>query len=60
MSVIFSNCGECAHFKKVIKTNDSYKYICDAFPQGVPLDYMFRKEQNKNNVCNNGIKYKPE
>lgn len=57
MSVIFSNCMECGHFPKV---DENGKCICDAFPNGIPLNYMFRKEQNKKDECNNGIKFKAE
>lgn len=56
MSVIFSNCVECKHFVYT----DKGQYLCRAFPEGIPGDYMFRKDQDKNTICNNGIKFAPE
>ena len=54
MSVVFSNCMDCKYFRKV---TDSGEYLCDAFPDGIPKDYMIRKNQDKETVCNNGIKF---
>jgi hypothetical protein len=54
MSVIFSNCMDCEHFQRV---DEDRKYICSAFPEGIPLKYMFRKEQKEDDECNNGIKF---
>lgn len=53
MSCIFSNCAECKFFKYT----DKKKYVCKAFPDGIPQEYMFRLEQNANDECNNGIKF---
>ena len=34
--------------------NDSEKYCCDAFPDGIPLEKINWDEDEE---CNNGIKY---
>ena len=57
MSVIFSNCVECIHFKY---SKEDKSYSCKAFTEGIPLKYMFRKHQDENQICNNGIKFKRE
>lgn len=56
MSVIFTNCVDCKHFLKV---SENGKYLCDAFPNGIPGEYMFRRDQNTETVCNNNIKFAP-
>ena len=57
MSVVFSNCVECVHFK-YSKKNKTYS--CKAFPEEIPKKYMFRKNQQENQMCNNGIKFERE
>lgn len=54
MSVVFSACMDCGRLQKV---DEDRRYICSAFPEGIPLKYMFRKEQNEENECNNGIRF---
>ena len=54
MSVIFSNCVECIHFKY---SKEDKSYSCKAFTEGIPPKYMFRKHQDENQICNNGIKF---
>ena len=54
MSVVFSTCMDCEHFQRV---DEDRKYICSAFPEGIPLKYMFRKEQNEEDEYNNGIRF---
>ena len=57
MSVIFTNCAECGNFRYNRKSSS---YFCSAFPDGIPKEYMFRKNQNKNDNCNKDIKFVPE
>ena len=56
MGVIFTNCAECKHFTADKKT-DAYFYACNAFPDGIPAEHMFRKNQDKKQMCNNDIKF---
>lgn len=57
MSVIFSNCMECEH---LIYKASTKEFSCKAFPAGIPGSYMFRKKQDENEECNNGIKFSRE
>ena len=60
MSVVFSNCTECKHLIVERVPNgdqNSYKYKCKAFPEGIASEYMFRKQQNYNDFCGNGTKF---
>lgn len=54
MSVVSSDCMDYVH---LFDTDRHGKFVCRAFPDGIPIDCMFRKEQNKNEYCNNGIKF---
>ena len=58
MSVIFSNCAECEYFKAEKIEGNEYRYYCKAFPNEIPGDFMFRKSQDEDEECNNGIKFK--
>ena len=57
MSVVFSNCTECTHFNYL---KEKKLYTCKAFPEGIPANYMFRNNQDENQICNNGIKFEKE
>lgn len=49
-------CDRCIHKRKLI---DGWKYACDAFPDGIPSDYIFKFDVTKLPECNNGIGYEP-
>ena len=53
MSVIFSDGMDCVH---LFDTDKCGKFVCRVFPDGIPTDFMFGKEQNTNESCNIGIK----
>ena len=56
MSVVFSNCAECKH----LIVEENFKYKCKAFPEGIPREFMFRKDQDVNEECNKGVKFAKE
>lgn len=45
------DCGECKHQRELL---DGWRACCDAFPDGIPLDFDFSKVKQINE-CNNGI-----
>lgn len=47
-------CDQCAHQRENI---DGWKCACDAFPDGIPIDLMFKSDPSKLSECNNGIGY---
>lgn len=49
-------CDRCIHKREKI---DGWKCACDAFPGGIPLEYVFDIDVTKLPECNNGIGYKP-
>lgn len=50
------DCPSCIHCKD--RDNHNAPLCCDAFPKGIPFDYLFGPVQVKNlNECNNGYKY---
>lgn len=55
MSVVLSICVDC----KLMKSEKTGEYTrhnwCPAFPDGIPLEHMFRSEQGEE--CNNGITF---
>lgn len=57
MSVVFSNCTECQSFKWEETDKAKCHYWCEAFPNGIPAAFMFRKDQDETAECNNGIKF---
>jgi hypothetical protein len=50
-------CDECAHCRKELV--DGWKAACDAFPNGTPLDYLFRIDPAELPECANGIGFEP-
>lgn len=56
MSVVFTNCVDCKYL--IVEKGKTFKYTCKAFPNGIPGAFMFRKNQNINEICNNTIKFK--
>ncbi len=47
-------CDSCIHQRENI---DGWKCACDAFPDGIPVDYMLKSDPSKQKECNNGIGY---
>lgn len=53
MSCVIPRCTDCKFF---VYTKDK-RYICKAFPEGIPLNFMFRKHPDNDKECNNGVKF---
>lgn len=49
-------CSSCKHERELL---DGWRFCCDAFPQGAPLDFPFGKVKELKE-CNNGIGYTPK
>lgn len=47
------DCTKCVH-KRALK--DGWRFCCDAFPEGIPLDFNYGSVKEKKE-CNNGIGY---
>lgn len=47
-------CDSCIHRRGKV---DGWKCACDAFPDGIPVDFMFMLDPSKQKECNNGIGY---
>lgn len=54
MSLSLSKCDFCKHLHKDDKRNIP---VCDAFPNGIPVDTEMKAE---NAECANGIKYEED
>ena len=54
MIIIGLACDQCSHR---MKNADGWKAVCDAFPDGIPIDLMFKSDPSKLKECNNGIGY---
>ncbi|MBQ9941831.1 MAG: glutamyl-tRNA amidotransferase [Christensenellaceae bacterium] len=54
MSVTFPICSDCKHEEYL---ENEGKIVCKAFPDGIPLDFMFRKSPDEKEMCNNGVKF---
>lgn len=54
MIIIGLACDNCVHRKKNV---DGWKAVCDAFPDMIPSDVMFKSDPSKWKECNNGIGY---
>lgn len=53
-----NSCAYCIHLKE--KKKDGWKTCCDAFPDGIPHNLLFEKDNVTTlKECANGIKYKP-
>ena len=57
MNVIFSDCLGCLYFHKVTETGE---FLCDAFPDGIPLNHFFRLSSGEAVLCGNGKKFTPK
>lgn len=47
-------CDSCIHQRENI---DGWKCACDAFPEGIPGEWITKKNPRKYKECNNGIGY---
>lgn len=50
--IYISDCNNCKH----IRDNIGWRMACDAFPDGIPLNFDDTKVKEIKE-CNNGIKY---
>lgn len=50
-------CDKCRHQRENI---DGWKCACDAFPDGIPTDYIMTIKEENAKECNNGIGYEPD
>lgn len=54
--IIFPRCEDCRHLKYNEKISDiGKKYTCGAFPDGIPLDFLFGAK--KNDRCSETVTY---
>ncbi|MEG1135756.1 MAG: hypothetical protein RSA73_05145 [Anaerovoracaceae bacterium] len=54
MALTVSMCPKCIHFREGKKRNKLR--CCEAFPEGIPIDFLFETEQKKID-CHKGIRY---
>lgn len=54
MSCKFPICIDCKHY--ICTDKDNNKHICKAFPNGIPDD-LFWNKNNLNTECNSNIKF---
>ena len=54
--IYINDCTFCVHNKGV--KIDGWKAACDAFPDGIPLEFYTKNASNLSE-CNNGIGYEP-
>ena len=54
--ICITDCQYCKHEKGLV---DGWKPSCDAFPEGIPMDFDYGAIKQKNE-CNNGIGYEPK
>lgn len=47
-------CSECKHIKPNI---DGWRCACEAFPKGIPHEFLFKLDVTKLAECANEIKY---
>ncbi len=56
---IFPVCADCKHFKYDENIDDSEKkYTCGAFSDGIPLEFVFRTDENIH--CSETVNFEPE
>ncbi|NBH62164.1 hypothetical protein D1155_10925 [Anaerotruncus sp. 80] len=57
--IVVSICADCKHFNHDEKVDDSNKkYTCGAFPDGIPLEFVFRTD--KDSRCSETVNFEPE
>ena len=54
--ICINDCGNCKHIRPLI---DGWLDCCDAFPEGIPIDFDYSSTKKKK-ICNNGIGYEPK
>lgn len=54
--ICITDCASCKHQRPIL---DGWKDCCDAFPDGIPMDFDYSKV-TINKECNNGIGYEPK
>jgi len=59
MSVVLSICAECKllQSQKIGDREYTRHNYCPAFPEGIPLDHMFRGDDDITKECNNGVRF---
>lgn len=55
--ICVNDCGFCKHIKD--EKLDGWRPCCDAFPNGIPLDFDYSKVKEVQK-CNNDIGYEPK
>lgn len=53
--ICINDCGNCKHQRPLI---DGWLDCCDAFPDGIPMDFDYSKVKDMKE-CNNGIGFEP-
>ncbi len=53
--ICINDCGNCKHQRPLI---DGWLDCCDAFPDGIPMNFDYSNVKEKKE-CNNGIGYEP-
>ena len=55
-SIVIPDCPSCIYFHNC--ADKSIPICCDAYPSGIPNDYLYGPVQVKSlKECNNGLKY---
>ena len=54
MIIIGLPCDGCIHRRD---NADGWKAVCDAFPDGIPIELMFKSDPSELSECNNHIRY---
>lgn len=54
--ICINDCSNCKHERPL---KNGWRFVCDAFPEGVPTDFDYSKVKEIKE-CNNGIGYEPK
>ena len=55
--IVMSECGNC---KRLRVDKENYVAYCEAYPKGIPNEWLLNGRPEKVKECNNGIGYDPE